>query len=163
MNRLLAIMIALGGLVLCQDIGLPIKGMNNTDLHGSFNDIHSGHRHEAIDILKPKGTPVRAVVSGTIRKLPKRNKTGGITIYQFDDSERYCYYYAHLDRYARGLREGKHVKQGAVIGHVGSTGNATKNAPHLHFAIFEMGPEKLWWKGKPIDPLAPLSAAVRTP
>ena len=163
MNRLLAILMALGAVVRCQDIGLPIKGIKTNDLHGSFNDLHSGHRHEAIDILKPKGTPVRAVVSGTIRKLPKRNKTGGITIYQVDDSERYCYYYAHLDRYARGLREGKHVKQGDVIGHVGFTGNATKKAPHLHFAILEMGPEKQWWKGKPIDPFAPLSAAVRTP
>jgi murein DD-endopeptidase MepM/ murein hydrolase activator NlpD len=113
-------------------------------------------------MMSAKGTPVRAVVAGTIRKLPARNATGGITIYQFDAAERYCYYYAHLHRYARGLREGKHVKKGAVIGYVGSTGNASKKAPHLHFAIFELGPEKQWWKGKVINPFAVLSSAALT-
>ena len=65
---------------------------------------------------------------------------------------RYAYYYAHLDRYADGLQEGAQVKRGDVIGYVGTSGNADPNAPHLHFAVFELTPEKQWWKGTPVDP-----------
>ena len=61
--------------------------------------------NEAIDIIKPNGTPVRAVVDGTIRKLFV-SKAGGNTIYEFDEASNYCYYYAHLDHYADGLHEG---------------------------------------------------------
>jgi murein DD-endopeptidase MepM/ murein hydrolase activator NlpD len=100
------------------------------------------------------------VVSGTVRKL-FLSKPGGNTIYQFDETEAYCYYYAHLDRYAEGLREGRPVRQGDVIGFVGSTGNADPRTPHLHFAIFELGAEKLWWKGKAVDPYSGLVAAVK--
>ena len=73
----------------------------------------------------------------------------------------YCYYYAHLDRYVEGLREGMQVERGDVIGFVGSTGNADARAPHLHFAIFELGPERLWWKGKAVNPYPGLVAAVK--
>jgi peptidoglycan LD-endopeptidase LytH len=81
-----------------------------------------------------------------------RSLAGGITIYQYDKSESFAYYYAHLDRYADGLREGQAVKRGEVIGYVGTTGNAPANAPHLHFTIFELGPEKKWWRGKAVNP-----------
>ena len=77
---------------------------------------------------------------------------GGLTVYQFDPSETYCYYYAHLDSYAAGLVEGQTVRRGDVIGTVGTTGNAPPGTPHLHFAIFRLGPEKQWWEGEPIDP-----------
>ena len=73
----------------------------------------------------------------------------------------HCYYYAHLDRYAEGLREGMRVKRGDLIGFVGSTGNADPSSPHLHFAIFELGPEKEWWKGKAVNPDPVLLAAVK--
>jgi len=73
----------------------------------------------------------------------------------------YCYYYAHLDAYAEGLREGMRVESRDVIGFVGSTGNADPGAPHLHFAIFKLGPEKQWWKGKAVDPYPGLVAAVK--
>ncbi|MBA2356028.1 MAG: M23 family metallopeptidase, partial [Acidobacteria bacterium] len=63
-----------------------------------------------------------------------------------------AYYYAHLDRYASGLAEGAAVRRGQVLGYVGSTGNADKDAPHLHFAIFRLGPERRWWEGEPVDP-----------
>ena len=111
-----------------------------------FEEVHAGHRHEAIDIMEPRGTPVHAVVTGTVRKL-FLSKPGGKTIYQFDETETYCYYYAHLDGYVEGLHEGMRVDRGEVIGFVGSTGNADPGTPHLHFAIFELGPEKQWWKG----------------
>ena len=103
---------------------------------------------------------MRAAVSGTIRKL-FLSKPGGNTIYQFDEMGVYCYYYAHLDGYAEGLREGMRVERGEVIGFVGSTGNADPRSPHLHFAIAELGPERLWWKGNAIDPYPFLVAAVK--
>jgi peptidoglycan LD-endopeptidase LytH len=75
-----------------------------------------------------------------------------LTVYQFDGSQTYCYYYAHLDSYAPGLKEGAVLRQGDVLAYVGSTGNASPDAPHLHFAIFKLGPEHRWWEGAPIDP-----------
>lgn len=138
----------------------PIRGLSAADLRDSFDEVHNGHRHEAVDILAPRGTPVVAVVSGAIRKL-FLSKPGGNTIYQFDEAGVYCYYYAHLDRYAEGLREGMHVARGQAIGFVGSTGNADARVPHLHFAVFELGPEKQWWKGTAVNPYAALLNAVR--
>jgi murein DD-endopeptidase MepM/ murein hydrolase activator NlpD len=73
-------------------------------------------------------------------------------VYQFDPDEKSAYYYAHLDAYADRLKEGVVLKRGEVLGYVGTTGNAPPNAPHLHFAIFRLGPDKRWWKGTPIDP-----------
>ena len=83
---------------------------------------------------------------------PSRSVAGGLTVYQFDPSETFAYYYAHLDRYAEGLQEGQQVHRGDLLGYVGSTGNASEDAPHLHFAIFELGPERRWWKGDAINP-----------
>jgi murein DD-endopeptidase MepM/ murein hydrolase activator NlpD len=138
----------------------PIRGLALADLRAMFQEVHNGHPHEAIDILEPRGTPVRAVVPGTVRKL-FLSKPGGNTIYEYDEMEVYCYYYAHLDGYAKGLREGMRVERGDIIGFVGSTGNADARTPHLHFAIFELGPEKQWWKGTAIDPYPGLVAAVK--
>jgi murein DD-endopeptidase MepM/ murein hydrolase activator NlpD len=137
----------------------PISGLALVDLRDSFEEFHSGHRHEAIDILEPRGTPVHAVVSGDIRKL-FFSKPGGNTIYQFDETGVYCYYYAHLDQYAEGLREGMRVERGDVIGFVGSTGNADVRTPHLHFAIFQLEPQRQWWKGKAVNPYPGLVSAV---
>jgi len=129
----------------------PIAGITVKDLHDSFNEIHHGHRHEAIDIAEPRGTPVRAVVDGTIRKI-FFSRAGGKTIYEFDQAEAYCYYYAHLDGYASGLHEGQRISANEVIGYTGSTGNAPPDAPHLHFAVYELGPDKRWWQGEALDP-----------
>jgi murein DD-endopeptidase MepM/ murein hydrolase activator NlpD len=142
------------------EIGLPLEGLAATSMRDTFDEIHSGHPHEAIDIAAAKGTPVYAVVPGVIRKL-FLSKAGGNTIYEFDDMGVYCYYYAHLDRYAEGLREGTRVGRGELIGFVGSTGNADLRSPHLHFAMFELGSEKLWWKGKALNPYPALLAAVK--
>ena len=131
---------------------LPVQGATRDKLHDSFDEKRGGNRrHEAIDILAPLNTPVLAVEDGTIAKL-FRSDAGGITAYQFDPSNTYVYYYAHLDHYAPGLAEGKRVARGQVIGYVGVTGNAPKDTPHLHFAIFKLTAEKKWWQGTPIDP-----------
>jgi peptidoglycan LD-endopeptidase LytH len=131
---------------------VPVQGIEPNKLVRSFHDIRSGSReHEAIDILAPTGTPVVAVEDGTIAKLFV-SKAGGNTIYQFDPGRDYSYYYAHLDRYADGLKEGATVHRGQVIGYVGTSGNAPKDTPHLHFAVFRLTAEKQWWTGTPIDP-----------
>ena len=122
-------------------------------MEGNFAESRSGEPrgHEAVDILALRNTPIRAVEDGKIAKL-FLSKAGGNTIYQFDPSERFCYYYAHLDRYADGLRDGQLVAKGEIIGYVGTSGNAPPNTPHLHFAIFELGDDKKWWHGTAIDP-----------
>jgi peptidoglycan LD-endopeptidase LytH len=157
---MIALSLAVGAASSILELTPPIRGLALADLRDSFAELHGGQPHEAIDIPEPKGTPVRAVVSGTVRKL-FLSKPGGNTIYQFDESEAYCYYYAHLDRYVEGLREGLRVQRGDVIGFVGSTGNADPRAPHLHFAIFELGPERHWWQGQALNPYPFLAAAVK--
>jgi murein DD-endopeptidase MepM/ murein hydrolase activator NlpD len=132
-------------------IRLPIESIRSTDLRDSFNELHNGHRHGAIDLMAPRGTRVLAVTGGRIEKL-FLSKAGGKTIYEFDDSGTYCYYYAHLDHYAAGLSERMHVSQGTIIGYVGSTGDASPDAPHLHFAIYRLNSKAVWWAGVPINP-----------
>jgi murein DD-endopeptidase MepM/ murein hydrolase activator NlpD len=132
-------------------IVIPVAGIAKTKLRDDFDNIHSGHPHHAIDILAPRGTPVLAAVDGTIRKLFE-SRAGGITIYEFDLANERSYYYAHLDSYADDVTEGMRVRQGDVIGYVGTTGNAPANTPHLHFAITILPPDKAWSKGDAIDP-----------
>lgn len=136
-----------------RELEVPVEGIDGDDLHDTFSDRRGvGRTHEALDIMAPRGTPVVAVEDGTIAKLFLSEGGGGITIYQFDPSTQYSYYYAHLDRYAPGLREGQAVRRGDVIGYVGSTGNASPDAPHLHFGIFRLTPERQWWKGEALNP-----------
>ena len=130
---------------------IPIDGFSLDAMKGGFAERRAGHQHEAVDLLAPRNTPVHAVEDGTIAKL-FLSKAGGITLYQFDPTGRICYYYAHLERYADTIREGEAIKQGHVIGYVGTSGNAPEQTPHLHFAVFELGPERQWWKGKAVDP-----------
>lgn len=139
---------------------IPVAGVSASQLTDTFNQARGiDRRHEALDIPAPKGTQVFAVADGKVAKLFD-SKPGGLTIYQFDNSEKYAYYYAHLDRYAEGIEEGTILKRGDLIGYVGATGNA--ETPHLHFTIFELGPEKKWWQGTPINPFA-LLGGVQPP
>lgn len=137
-----------------RDLRVPVDGVNAESFTGGFTERRSGasgHTHEAVDILAPRHTPVRAVEGGTIAKLFD-SKAGGLTIYQFDPGERFAYYYAHLERYAEGLHDAQRVTAGEVIGYVGTSGNAPPGTPHLHFAVFELGPDKRWWQGQALDP-----------
>ena len=131
---------------------VPVAGIAASALSNTFKDARGSDRvHDALDIMAPRGTPVLAVADGHVEKLFD-SKQGGLTLYQFEPSGTFAYYYAHLDRYAPGVVEGKPLRRGEVIGYVGSTGNADIAAPHLHFAVFVLGPEKQWWKGTPINP-----------
>jgi murein DD-endopeptidase MepM/ murein hydrolase activator NlpD len=132
---------------------LPVQGIRPAQLQDTFGDSRGGgeRHHEALDIMAPQGTPVLATEDGKVAKL-FTSKLGGLTIYQFDPTSTYAYYYAHLDRYADGLKEGDTLRRGQVIAYVGSTGDADAASPHLHFTIFRLTPEKQWWKGEAINP-----------
>ncbi len=131
---------------------IPVAGITPTQLQDTFHDMRGTARsHEAIDIMAALKTPVFAVDDGTLVKLFD-SKPGGLTLYQYDPSSTFAYYYAHLDGYAAGLVEGQAIKRGDLLGYVGVTGNADPLAPHLHFAVFVLGPEKRWWKGTAINP-----------
>ena len=135
-----------------RNLTLPVTGISAAQLNDTYTQARAaGAPHEALDIMAPNGTPVLAIEDGRIAKL-FLSKPGGITLYQFDPDGMYAYYYAHLDRYADGIAEGVSVRKGQVIAYVGSTGNALPEAPHLHFAIFRLGPERQWWRGTPINP-----------
>ena len=135
-----------------RNLEIPVQGVKPEQLTRQFSDKRSGSRlHQAIDIPAPRNTPVKAVEDGTIARLFFSN-AGGMTIYQFDPTEQYCYYYAHLERYADGLREGDRVRKGQIIAYVGTSGNAPKETPHLHFAVYRLTGQKRWWEGTPIDP-----------
>ncbi|GGY87433.1 M23 family metallopeptidase [Pseudoduganella plicata] len=140
---------------------VPVAGVSAKELTDTFNQARgSERRHEALDIVAAKGTPVLAAADGKVAKL-FNSKQGGLTVYQFDPSEKYAYYYAHLDSYAPDLKEGQQLRRGQMLGYVGVTGNSDPNAPHLHFAIFELGADKKWWEGTPVNPYPHVTGAPR--
>ena len=133
-------------------LAMPVVGARTLDLRDSFDEARgSSRRHEAIDILAPRGTPVLAAAAGTVEKIFE-SRNGGHTVYIRRADTAWQDYYAHLDAYAPGLREGEAVKQGQPIGRVGSTGDASPDAPHLHYEIHQMAPGDGWWKGREINP-----------
>ncbi|MET0375335.1 MAG: M23 family metallopeptidase [Rhizorhabdus sp.] len=131
---------------------IPVAGVRADQLADTFGDARGeGRVHDAIDIMAPRGTPVIAAAAGTVEKLFE-SKLGGTTIYIRRDGGQWIDYYAHLDSYAPGLAEGQKVPQGHMLGTVGSTGSASPEAPHLHYAINAMAPGEAWWQGKAINP-----------
>ena len=134
-----------------RSLAVPVRGLDEDKLVSSFEDARGRRRHEAIDILAPRGTDVIAVEDGKVARIFTSN-AGGLTVYQFDPSETFVYYYAHLDKYAPGLEEGEMLRKGDLVGYVGTTGNAPKDTPHLHFAISKLDPDKRWWGGTALDP-----------
>ena len=130
---------------------IPVAGVDRSALHDTFDEMRGDRHHEAIDILAPRGTPVIATDDGVVKKL-FTSVPGGLTVYQFDPDERFCYYYAHLEGYAAGLHEGQLLRRGEVLGYVGTSGNAPQNAPHLHFALIRLDPDRRWWKGTYVNP-----------
>jgi murein DD-endopeptidase MepM/ murein hydrolase activator NlpD len=137
---------------------IPVEGVDPSRVRDSYTASRGGRTHDAVDIMAARGTPVIAADAGTIMRL-RQNDAGGITIYQLDPDERFVYYYAHLDRYQDGLAEGMKIKQGDVLGFVGTTGNAPKNTPHLHFQVMIYRGRGQYWGGEPINPHPYLSRA----
>ena len=139
---------------------IPVVGVHPDALRNTYDDPRSGGRiHQAIDILAPMGTPVRAADNGYVLRVGE-NTLGGKVIFLSDPARRLVYYYAHLDTQNPGLRVGQPISRGDRIGTVGHTGNATADAPHLHFQVMVMGPTPRWWDGQPLNPFPTLRRAV---
>jgi murein DD-endopeptidase MepM/ murein hydrolase activator NlpD len=130
---------------------VPVAGVAPGDVSDTFTASRGERNHNALDIMAPRGTPVLVADSGTVWKV-RSNNLGGLTVYVLDHEERFVYYYAHLDTYRRGLKEGEKVQQGSVIGYVGTTGNAPRDVPHLHFQVLIYRCNGRWWDGDPINP-----------
>lgn len=97
--------------------------------------------HTGVDYAAPKGTPVMTIGDGTVTSI-KYEGAGGNTV-RIRHNSVYSTAYLHLSGYAKGLKVGQRVRQGQVIGYVGSTGRST--GPHLDFRV--------WKNGSPINPL----------
>lgn len=137
-----------GGLI------IPVAGIRADQLTDTFNEARGGgtRPHHALDIMAPRGSRVIAAAAGTVEKL-FHSDAGGNTIYVRSPDRTTIHYYAHLDRYADGLHEGQAVTQGQVLGAVGSTGDASPDAPHLHFEIMHTTPDAKWYQpATDIDP-----------
>ena len=131
---------------------VPVVGVAPTALRDSYNAARSGGRtHRALDIPARRGTPVLAAAEGTILSM-RQNTLGGTTLYLLDSQRRFVYYYAHLERYHDRMSQGVEVRQGDVLGYVGTSGNAPRNFPHLHFQALRVDPSRRdWWNGSPVD------------
>lgn len=142
-------------------LAIPVAGIKPDALADTYTQARSGGRvHNAIDIMAPHGTPVVAAAAGRVEKLFFSQGGGGITVYVRSPDDKWIYYYAHLDAYAPGLKEGQAVRRGDPLGTVGSTGNANPAGPHLHFAVHSMAEGEDWHEGSPINPY-PLLAGKR--
>ena len=97
--------------------------------------------HYGVDYAAPTGTPVMTIGDGTVTSV-KYEGAGGNTV-RIKHNSVYSTAYLHLSKYAKGLKVGQRVRQGDVIGYVGSTGRST--GPHLDFRV--------WKNGSPVNPL----------
>lgn len=144
-------------------LAVPVAGVDLRHLVDTYKQSRAGGArvHNAMDVMAPHGTPVVAAAPGTIEKLFFSQGGGGITVYVRSPDRRWTYYYAHLQDYAPGLREGQQVKAGDPLGTVGSTGNANPAGPHLHFAVHRMEPGEAWHGGTPVNPYPLLRGTAR--
>jgi murein DD-endopeptidase MepM/ murein hydrolase activator NlpD len=138
---------------------IPVVGITAADLADTYTQSRGGGSrvHNAIDIMAPRGTPVVSASDGMVEKLFFSRGGGGITAYVRSPDGRWMHYYAHLDSYAPGLKEGARIRRGDPIGTVGISGNASPSGPHLHYAIYRMAPGERWWQGTPINPYPQLA------
>lgn len=142
----------------------PVAGMDSTRLDDSYDAARDGgvRKHNAIDIMAPRGSAVLAVQDGRVLKLSS-NPKGGITVFATDLEDQFVYYYAHLDRYHARLYNGKPLMRGDTIGYVGTTGNSPANLPHLHFQIMRMPADKRSFSaGAPVNPFPLLRTTAQT-
>ena len=138
---------------------VPVAGVRASELKDTYGAPRSGGRgHKGVDIFAPRGTPVLAAAAGVVVKRDS-NAVGGLAVYERDLDGRTIYYYAHLDRWRAGLKEGDLVRQGDTLGYVGSTGNVS-GAPHLHFAVFVVDDPNRWWRGRDLNPYTLLRRAA---
>ena len=143
-----------------KNLMVPVEGVDPSRIEDSFKAGRDGgeRQHNAVDILAPRNTRVVAADDGVILRMSS-NTLGGITIFAADNDREFVYYYAHLDHYQKGLKEGQAIKKGDTIGFVGTTGNAPENIPHLHFQIMLWSEDGKYWIGEPVNPYPVLHGA----
>ncbi|MCY7379303.1 MAG: DUF2214 family protein [Gemmatimonadaceae bacterium] len=148
--------------LLAREMAMPLDAIDPSSLRSNFDERRGGgtRQHRALDLMAPRGTPIRAAAKGRVLKL-FTSAAGGLMVYAADSSERFILMYAHLDRYSPDMRDGIALARGQIIGFVGSTGNASPTAPHLHFAVARSADVKRWSKGTAIDPVPVLQASAR--
>jgi murein DD-endopeptidase MepM/ murein hydrolase activator NlpD len=142
---------------------VPVAGANMAKVPDTFLDARDGgeRTHRAIDILAPRGTPILAADDGKILRMSS-NTLGGITMYTVDPLNRIVFYYAHMDHYNDAMYAGRAITRGDTLGFVGTTGNAPKDTPHLHFQIMRWPADGKYWNGEPIDPFEFLGGVRRS-
>tara|TARA_B110001454_G_scaffold46057_1_gene45219 strand:- start:140 stop:718 length:579 start_codon:yes stop_codon:yes gene_type:complete len=115
----------------------PINGARLSSNFGIRKHPILGYKkkHRGTDFAAPKGTPVMASGNGIIKKASWCG--GGGNCIKIKHNSTYTTIYAHLSKFANGIKSGKKVKQGQIIGYVGSTGMST--GPHLHYEVVENG------------------------
>lgn len=132
---------------------VPVKGIAASQIPDTYDAPRDGARvHYAQDILAKRGTPVLAADDGAILHIGT-NALGGNVIWTTDPARRFAFYYAHLQKYAKGLHDGQQISRGDVIGYVGTSGNAPKDTPHLHFQVVRIVSGKRYSDGPPLNPL----------
>lgn len=100
--------------------------------------LHKIRAHKGVDYAASRGTPVKATGDGKVIWAGNKGGYGRVVIIQH--GQKYSTLYAHLNKYGRGIRSGKKVRQGQVIGYIGSSGMAT--GPHLHYEFRVNGVHK---------------------
>jgi murein DD-endopeptidase MepM/ murein hydrolase activator NlpD len=142
---------------------VPVAGANMAKVEDTFFDDRDGgeRTHRAIDILAPRGTPILAADDGKILRM-SNSTLGGICMYTVDPLNRIVYYYAHMDHYNDAMSPGRTIVRGDTLGFVGTTGNAPKDIPHLHFQIMRWATDGKYWNGEPIDPFPLLGGVPRS-
>ena len=141
---------------------VPVAGADMSKVYDTFDDPRDGGErvHRAIDILAPRGTPILSADDGRILRM-STNALGGISMYTVDPQNRIVYYYAHMDHYNQAMSPGREIVKGDTLGYVGTTGNAPKNTPHLHFQVMRWPADGKYWNGEPIDPYELLGGRQR--
>lgn len=121
---------------------LSYKRISSGFTYKRLHPVHKVYKpHTGVDYAAPMGTPVMTIGDGTV--IQREYRGGGGNTVKIKHNATYTTAYLHLSKFADGLKVGQHVKQGQVIGYVGSTGTST--GPHLDFRV--------WKNGTPIDPL----------
>lgn len=145
-----------------RNLVVPVAGADMSKVYDSFDAERDGGErvHRALDILAPRGTPILAADDGKILRM-STNRLGGITMYTVDPANRIVYYYAHMDHYNDAMSPGRSIVRGDTLGFVGTTGNAPKDTPHLHFQIMRWPSNGKYWSGEPIDPFDYLGGVRR--
>lgn len=116
-------------------LAMPVQDVRKNQIANTWQALRGTDRlHEGQDIFAPKGTPIYSATAGYVYKVGENN-LGGQTVSVIGAGGR-VYYYAHLDRYAPGIKEGDRVTTKTLLGYVGTTGNAQGTPPHLHFGVY---------------------------